>query len=235
MEQDKREQLLNQFFLNNMNPSRIDMGIIKFKNPREALAKRIYVDKNLCDYNGDFRFCSYYTRTYLPESFFKDYSLVNMNNDPFERCIKCNVINKASSLRFRDANSVGPYYNSQYSAEGERQIKDELAEREMIETNLTYDGYCVFLSMLPDQALLYFKDSIIAGINNEARANLSAVTSTEELNTVHQDFLQLKAAAEYLVETAQMREEITMSEAYNNNQCRVALEPKINEALQDFT
>ena len=97
-----------------------------------------------------------------------------------------------------------------------------------IENNLTYDGYCVLLGMLSDEQLLRYQDSITQGINNEAKASLLQTNSISELKSIQEDFLQLKAASEYLINKAEANVE---SQQFNVSDEMIST---ISDVMQDF-
>ena len=208
----------------------------KYLNARDALATRLSQDQDIAvttpqhvDFistqtRGSYKDC------HVDKYLFKDDSIINKKNDPLEFYEYSIVRDGVEEKRFRYIPSPsryslynrgakeGPFYYRNDTYNNYKTEKDEVAEREMIETNLTYDGYCVFLSILPNPALLHFKDSITLGINNSAKENISRASSAEELKTLHQDYLQLKAAAEYLFEQAEFEQEASQQEAYETQQ-----------------
>ena len=256
MEQDRREQLLNQFFINNIRPGALDMrrSSRKYLNARDVLATRLSQDQDMFASTTHVGFVKSATRGsyddyYFDKYLYKDDSIINKENDPLEfyewhggekRFRYCPV--KSYYSLYKRGEKEGPFYYRNKNYSEDRTEKDEAAEREMIETNLTYDGYCLFLSLLPSSALLYFKDSITLGINNLAKENISKATSKQELNTLHQDYLQLKAAAEYLFEQAETEQEELQKDMLDELLQEKELEeltykemkPDIDKALADF-
>lgn len=199
MDFDIQRHLLNQFFINNVEYP--DRKIYMFKTPREALAKRIAGEWQEPYISTQLKFYKSYAdsaKTSFKGLFYKEPSKVNESfNAPFDHVYEGNVRDVTRFL-FNHLPCSNEYIASS------RQ-KDELAERQTIETNLTYDGYCALLSCLTDDELLYYQDSITKGIDNEATASLSQASSILEEKNIREEFLQLKAASEYLIGNAEAK------------------------------
>ena len=92
MEQDRREQLINQFFINNIKPGALEMKGTrrKYLNARDALATRLSQDQDIAvttpqhvDFistqtRGSYKDC------HVDKYLFKDDSIINKKNDPLE-------------------------------------------------------------------------------------------------------------------------------------------------------
>ena len=220
MEKDRREQLLNQFYINNENADVRNGDKRFYANPREMLADLIAgedISKHGC--NGrDMKF----QKGYFKPSLFSDSSsslykcppdIITKDNTPF----KVFTGPYATSIRGNDDFFYGDVFDG-ITPEG----------RETIENNLTYDGYCVLLGMLKDYELINYRDSITKGINNEARSCLLNANSVEEVKSIQENFLQLKAATEYLTDRA---EAILESEQFDASDEMISA---TQEAMQDF-
>ena len=232
MNLELQEQLLNQFFINNANA---DKNSTIYANPREALALHVHSSLHQKDrYGEQLCFARSYWKTAQDKSnsddgaslFYKDPSKVDKSNQPF-------------NWIFSYGRKIGRY--SHYHLPDEKvswSDIDETAERQTIESNLTYDGYCTLLTLLTDKELLHYQDSITKGINSEAKASLSQAGSTEEIATIHQDFLQLKAASEYLIGKAEANifndQDNLKIPTVQSSQDNVDLSLSIAQASQDF-
>lgn len=235
MEEDVREQLLNQYYINN---GREDVKGL-YSSPKEMLADLIAgedITRHSCsDRKMGFKI-SYFKQapTRLEEVYQPNLPrhYLSSHVSPYTTCYLTSYKDYDSLLYRKSdeekyANSHMEYYPSPFTVahdgvycypsffDGKEKDGTSAEAREFVENRLTYDGYCVLLGMLSDEQLIRYSDSITQGINNEAKSSLEQASSVEELKCIQEDFLQLKAASEYLINNAQVNIEIQQSDAYD--------------------